>query len=56
MKLFPLEANLLYGDSTFSHMHTFFLPNNDAFRRISDRNQITREVFGHVTGTIYSLL
>lgn len=47
----PDIAIVIFGSSAWNGFHTFFLPNNDAFSRLVNRNQLEREVIlSHVTG------
>ncbi|MFH4976126.1 hypothetical protein AB6A40_002835 [Gnathostoma spinigerum] len=42
---------VMFGSSAWNGFHTFFLPTNEAFSKVIDRNRIDREVLlAHITG------
>ncbi|VDK82185.1 unnamed protein product [Litomosoides sigmodontis] len=47
----PDIALAIFGSSAWNGFHTFFLPTNEAFRKVIDRDRLDREVLlAHVTG------
>ncbi|OZC07064.1 hypothetical protein X798_05924 [Onchocerca flexuosa] len=47
----PDVALAIFGSSAWNGFHTFFLPTNEAFFKVADRNRLDREVLlAHVTG------
>ncbi|VDN51771.1 unnamed protein product [Dracunculus medinensis] len=47
----PDIALAIFGASAWNGFHTFFLPTNEAFSKVIDRNRVDREVIlAHVTG------